>query len=109
MYTYLLFDSPPVGAVADALIISNLVHAVVLVAKFGETSKERLIFARRSLADVKANLAGAVINDLDVSQKEYGYYYYYYYNRYGYSYSKYGDDREEVSPAKPGGETNRPS
>ncbi len=86
-YDKIVIDSPPVGAVSDALILSSLTDGVILVAKFGSTTKDRLKFSKRSLSDVKANLLGCVINELDPSKKRYGYYYYhYYYNRYGYHY-----------------------
>lgn len=82
----LLFDSPPVAAVTDALILSDAVDGVVLVAKAGRTVKEVMARTRASLVDVNANIFGVVLNDLDLERRGYGYYYYY--QRYGYYYGE---------------------
>src|SRR5262249_16890956 len=83
-----LFDSPPLGAVTDATVLSTQVDGVVLVAKSARTTREMLAQTRRQLSDVKANVLGCVLNDVDLSRREngYNYYYYYYYQRYGYYY-----------------------
>ncbi len=95
MYDRVLYDSPPVGAVTDALIISNLMDGVVLISKSGQTTKPMLKQSKKMLADVKANILGVVLNDLDLDNKGYGYYYYYYYysRKYGYY---YGESEKEA-------------
>jgi polysaccharide biosynthesis transport protein len=91
-YDKIIFDSPPVIAVADSMILSRLVDGVVMVIKCAQTSKDIARQSKRLLTDIKAPLLGAIINDLDLQNREYGYYYYYYYRRYG----GYYGDRSEV-------------
>lgn len=79
-----LFDSPPLGVVTDAAILSQLCDGTVLVAKTGKTSRELLLRSRKMLLDLKANILGCVLNDLDLqSRSGYGYRYYHYHYRYG--------------------------
>lgn len=82
----LIFDSPPVGAVADALILSGEVDGVVMVVKAGRTVREVALRTKQSLHDVNARIFGVVMNDVDLERRGYGYYYYY--QRYGYYYGE---------------------
>jgi len=75
-YDRIIFDSPPVCAVTDALILGNVCDGAVLVVRAGETSREMVKKARRLLADVKVNILGALLNNVDVSKRGYGHYYY---------------------------------
>lgn len=79
-----LLDSPPVGAVADAVVLATKVDGVVMVLKAGVTHREVAIRTVRALRDVKAPIFGAVLNDVDLERSKYGDYYY------GYSYRYYG-------------------
>jgi capsular exopolysaccharide synthesis family protein len=81
-----IFDSPPVGAVADALILSGDVDGVVLVVKAGRTVREVALRTKQSLDDINARVFGVVMNDVDLERRGYGYYYYY--QRYGYYYGE---------------------
>jgi capsular exopolysaccharide synthesis family protein len=83
-----IFDSPPVAAVTDPVILARLTDGTVFVAKAGMTSKDALSRAYRQLTmDGGVNVLGCVVNDLDVNRhSRYGYYYYYY-SRYGSYYS----------------------
>lgn len=94
-YDRVIFDSPPVGMVTDAVILSRLTEGTVLVAKERQTSKDALQRARRLLSTAGVNLLGCILNDLDMSKP--GGYGYYYYSRYGY-YAGYGSD-EGSKPA----------
>ena len=91
-----IFDSPPLGLLTDAAILSSLCDGVVLVAKSGKTSRELLGRARKLLTDLKANILGVVINDLDLLNRAYGYRYYHY--RYG---QYYGEGESSSTPSKP--------
>jgi capsular exopolysaccharide synthesis family protein len=82
----IIFDSPPIAAVTDGLIIAGSVDGVVMVVKAGRTVGEMALRTKQSLDDVKARLFGVVINDLDLERRGYGYYYYY--QRYGYYYGE---------------------
>jgi capsular exopolysaccharide synthesis family protein len=90
-YDRVIIDSPPVGVVSDAVVMSTRVDGTLLVLKVGQTSRDVAKRAVRALSDVKARIFGAVLNDLDLSNQKYGQYYYYY--QYGY----YGDKKEEAA------------
>ncbi len=81
-YDRVIFDSPPVLVVADPLILSSMLDGVVLVVKSGSTSSDMARRAVRQLKDVNARILGAVINDLDLTHRDYGYYYYRQYGSY---------------------------
>jgi capsular exopolysaccharide synthesis family protein len=95
-YDRIIFDSPPVAAVTDPVILARLTEGTVFVAKAGVTSKDSLSRAYRQLTlDGGVNVLGCVVNDLDVAKhSRYGYYYYYY-SRYG---SYYGTEDKAAAP-----------
>jgi capsular exopolysaccharide synthesis family protein len=80
-----LLDSPPVGAVADAVVLATRVDGVVMVLKAGKTNRDVAKRTVRALSDVKAPIFGAVLNDVDLQRSKYGDYYY------GYAYKYYGE------------------
>lgn len=57
-----LFDTPPVGAVADAAALAPRVDGVLLVLHAGMTRRDRAREARQLLEKVKANIVGVVLN-----------------------------------------------
>ena len=89
-YDRVIIDSPPVGVVADAVVIGTQVDGVLVVLKAGKTSRDAARQAVKQLHDVNAPIFGAVLNDLDLQDQKYGQYAYYY--RYGYY---YGDKAKE--------------
>lgn len=96
----LLFDSPPVIAVADALILAGEVDGVLFVVKAGQTSKDVVKRAKQQLEATNAPLLGAILNDLDLEDRAYRYHYYYsYYYRYG----QYYEDEPEFDEGDPAG------
>ncbi|ULT56213.1 CpsD/CapB family tyrosine-protein kinase [Neobacillus drentensis] len=72
-YDLVLFDSPPVNAVADTQILSNLGDGVVLVVNSGKTKKDTGTKALESLNSANAKLLGIVLNN----KKQKGDQYYY--------------------------------
>jgi len=75
-----LFDSPPVMAVADASILAAKVHEVVMVVDAGRTRSEVAKRAKQAIDTTGAKLLGVVLNRLAMRRGGYGYYYYYYYS-----------------------------
>ena len=59
-YDRVIFDSPPVGAVTDAQILGQQVDGAVLVVRAGETNRDMLHKAQRSLSDVNIRILGAL-------------------------------------------------
>jgi capsular exopolysaccharide synthesis family protein len=79
-----MFDSPPVGAVTDPLVLANQMDGTILVAKMLRTDRDMAERAAKSLRDANAKILGAILNDVDIEKRQYGYYlgYYYSYGRY---------------------------
>jgi len=75
----ILFDSPPVLAVTDAVVLASRVSGVVLVIEAGRTRRDTTNQAIERLQQVGANLLGGVLNR--VPHKGGGYYNYPYYTR----------------------------
>jgi len=74
-YDIVLFDSPPVLAVADAQILSNSVDGVVLVVSSGKTELESAKKAKELLEQAQAKILGTVLNNKKVQDSHYYYYY----------------------------------
>jgi capsular exopolysaccharide synthesis family protein len=85
-YDRLLFDSPPVNAVTDATILSQIADGTILVVQASKTTKDSARRAARHLVDVKATLLGVVLNHVDLRESSYYYRNYYYHYRHGYTY-----------------------
>jgi capsular exopolysaccharide synthesis family protein len=83
VYKFIIFDSPPLLSVTDAVILSVLADSVVLVVRSGETPKEAFIRARDLLTGVNCKLLGVVLNGVDFSSPHYSYSYKYYHYSYG--------------------------
>lgn len=90
-YDRIIVDSPPVGAVADALILSRSVDGVIVVLKFGQTRRDQFRRAVDQLDAIGAPLLGCVLNDVKRGQGSYGYSYYY---RYTYDEHENPDDKK---------------
>jgi capsular exopolysaccharide synthesis family protein len=73
-----LFDSPPVLAVTDAVVMARHVDGVLLVVDAGHTNEHALALAAGELQKSGVNLLGVALNRLDTQRG--GYYYYYYYS-----------------------------
>lgn len=74
-YDRIIFDSPPVLLVTDAVVLSRLTDGAIIVARSRRTAKAALRNAARRLTDVSAHVIGIVLNDVDAAGDEYGYYY----------------------------------
>ncbi|NMC68986.1 MAG: polysaccharide biosynthesis tyrosine autokinase [Myxococcales bacterium] len=101
LYDRVVFDSPPVIAVTDPVILSRHVDGVVIVIKSMMTNRRAAKFAVKQMRDVGGNLLGAVLNDLDLENREYGYYHYYYYRKYGYYYGTRDDEARKSKAGSP--------
>jgi protein-tyrosine kinase len=75
LYDIVIFDTPPVLAVADAQILSHHVDASILVVSSGKTEQEAALKAKEALTVGKSKLLGVVLNGK--KRKDHHYYYYY--------------------------------
>ncbi len=60
---YVLFDSPPVLAAADAALLASRLDGVLLVVRAGHTRREHAARAREALERVHARIVGAVLSN----------------------------------------------
>ena len=73
-----IFDCPPVLAVADALVLSNRVDGVLLVINASRTRRAQVTRAKEALETVGAHILGAALNRISRRKKgEYQYDYYF--------------------------------
>jgi capsular exopolysaccharide synthesis family protein len=61
-YTYVIFDSSPALAYADAIILARLLDGAILVVQAGKTRWEVIRKARDTLNNAKVTLLGVVLN-----------------------------------------------
>jgi polysaccharide biosynthesis transport protein len=81
-----LFDSPPVLAVADTAILASNVDATILVIDSEATGKSATLHAKAQLERVAGRLVGSALNNFDPSSSGY------YYGAYAYYGARGGDD-----------------
>jgi non-specific protein-tyrosine kinase len=74
-----IFDSPPLFAVADATLLAGVCDAVLLVAHAQTTRVDVLKKATEQIMQAGANLLGVVLNRASISGDGYSQYYYYRY------------------------------
>ena len=81
-YDYVLLDTPPLNLFTDAALIGAHADATLLVARADRTERQALRFAVLQLQHVQANLAGAILNGVDLRRN----------SRYrgGYDFGRYG-------------------
>lgn len=90
-FDVIIFDTPPVLAVSDAVLMVNQVDAAILVVSSGETNWQGLQRSVESLTSIGSRLAGIVLNRFD-PKTAYGYYSAYNsYEGYYYNYYEYGE------------------
>ncbi|WP_243388205.1 CpsD/CapB family tyrosine-protein kinase [Bacillus kexueae] len=75
IYDMIIFDTPPVLAVADAQILSNHVDGSILVVWSGKTELELAQKAKEALSVGKGKLLGVVLNGKKKKDSQYYYYY----------------------------------
>ncbi len=92
-FDFIIFDSPPVVAVTDAVILSRLTDGVLFVTLANKTEADVLEKAYATLKQVKAEVIGFVLNEFDVA-KAYGAYYRYY--RYYHYYGHKEESKEKI-------------
>jgi len=76
----ILFDSPPLMAVADASVLSAQTDGVLLVIDAGGTRRNLARESVKRTRQVGANVLGVVLNQLHAKGDGYYYYPYYYYS-----------------------------
>lgn len=80
-YDFVFFDSPPIMGVSDASILVSQMDLAMLVVQFRKYPQAMSIRAKQTIEKVGGNLAGAVLNNINIAQDSY----YYYYSGYQYT------------------------
>ncbi len=75
-YDYIIIDSPPVLVIPDALALSKYVDGVLLIARYGYTTKDILENAKRTLELANIKPIGCIFNAVENIKKKYSYYEY---------------------------------
>lgn len=83
IYDFVVIDSPPVSAVADAIVIGHQVDGLVLCVEGGRTPREIVARVRDKLVRANVRVLGVLINNLEEKSYDYGYYHNYYTGAYG--------------------------
>lgn len=83
-FDFIIFDLPPVNAVADGLVISRLVQGMVVVVRQDYGDRRSLSVAVRRLQYLNVKILGFVMTYSRTEKKSYKY------HKYGYGYGEYG-------------------
>ena len=102
-FDIVLFDAPPVMGLADALVLSQYVKALVLAMDASQTNKDLLKGATNRLRRVNAPISGILMTKYSADQADDYEYGGDYYSNYYYGYS-YGHDHDvALEDQSPGG------
>jgi succinoglycan biosynthesis transport protein ExoP len=71
---YVVIDSPPLVPYADARALSSMVDGVILVGRYGSTSRQAIGRCAQMLALLRAPVLGVVLNGVDLASADYRYY-----------------------------------
>ena len=78
-FDLVIFDGVPCNGLPDSIIMSTLVDKTIIVSAENITPKPLLENTKKSLEGVNANIAGDIVNKVDIkNHKYYGKYYTYY-------------------------------
>jgi Mrp family chromosome partitioning ATPase len=95
-FEYIVIDSPPIIPFSDARSLALLSDAVILVSRYGFTTRRSITRAAEIISEMQVPLMGVVLNDMDLASADYHYF------NYGYSWGlsghRYGYPRKQVSP-----------
>ncbi|MBU0479202.1 polysaccharide biosynthesis tyrosine autokinase [bacterium] len=68
-FDIVLYDTPPILPVTDAVIISKLVDGVILIYQVGRTSRHAVIRAKSHLEKAEAKVLGIILNDIKIDME----------------------------------------
>jgi succinoglycan biosynthesis transport protein ExoP len=86
-YDTVVIDSPVLISVPDTIILASRAEAVIMVHRPGATNRGMVRHAREKLDEVKANILGLVLNNVDLKKSLHDYPHYLYYG--------YGTEEDE--------------
>ena len=93
-YDYIIFDTPPVGIISDAMLLMKYVNTVVFVIKQEESTIRMIADTVDRLDKAGAEIIGMVLNDIRHHNLGSGYSYKYGYSSH-YNYARYYADKDQ--------------
>jgi capsular exopolysaccharide synthesis family protein len=93
-----VIDSPAAILFSDARVLSSLADVVVLVSRYGSTTKRAFTRCVQLLDEVRAPVVGVVVNGIDLASPDYQYYNYGFGRRMNGSHSYYSTKQDEPPP-----------
>jgi succinoglycan biosynthesis transport protein ExoP len=75
-FDHVVIDSPPVIPFSDARVLAPLSDVVLLVGRYGVTTRRALMRSSQLLSDSRASIVGVVLNDIDLASADYRYFNY---------------------------------
>ncbi len=91
-YDVVLVDSPPVIGLSDALILSRMTEATLLVVSSNQVTRKAASAALKRLRNAGGNIVGAAFTKFSVRRLDYNYSYKYL----NYNYYQYGEDTPKL-------------
>jgi len=107
-FEYIVIDSPPVILFSDASSLASLSDAVIIVSRYGRTTRRAVSRAAELLEEGQVRLVGVVLNDMDITSADYHYFNYGYSWKMSRSYDAYSKMPPTLSGSKGSGESGPP-
>jgi capsular exopolysaccharide synthesis family protein len=98
-YDFIVFDTPPALLLTDAVVLAQHADAVILVVRYGRSTKQALRAFIKIFEGAHIPLTGIVINATDTAATEYKSYYGYGYTEYD-AYASKSEPEDGVSNEK---------
>lgn len=76
-FDLVIFDSPPLQVVTDAVVLSKQTDGVILISRADKTRRDELKRSARQIKNVRGNIFGVIVNAIEPDSRS-GYYYSYY-------------------------------
>ena len=89
-FDHVVIDSPPILSFSDARTLASLSDAVILISRYGYTTRRAIARCAELLDGAQAPVLGVVLNDMDLSSPDYHYF------NYGYSWAVSGHKYEQA-------------
>jgi Mrp family chromosome partitioning ATPase len=96
-YDRIFIDSPPVGAVSDALNLLPSVDGVLYIIKFNAVKRKTAKLNLRRIMEGNVPVFGAILNQISLAVASY--YYTSYYDKSYRNYYVHGDEGDDKAPA----------
>lgn len=77
-YRWIIFDTPPILPITDALVLGRGCAGLILVVRMDRTNRKMIERAQDALAETRIPVLGCVLNDFDLKSRDTAYYGRYY-------------------------------